>query len=78
MKKRKLVIPNDIKISLKEVGVKKGQAFIGRNQKNGGPLYVKIYLLMTNGLHQQIQWELYQKCSGSGRGYLEVITLQGQ
>lgn len=28
MEKRKLVIPNDIKAALKEVGVKKGQAIM--------------------------------------------------
>ena len=40
--------------------------------------YVNTYLLMTNGLRRQIQWAPYQKCSGSGRGRLEVIILQGR
>ena len=127
MEKRKLVIPNDIKAALKEVGVKKGQAIMvhtslsslgyvcggaqsvieallesvgeegtimmptqswknldpktgvtGRSRKNGGMLYVKIYLLMIKWSRRQIQWGLYRKCSGSGRGHLEAITLQGQ
>ena len=50
----------------------------GRNRRNGGRSYVNTYPLMTNGLRPQIQWAPYQKCSGSGRGHLEAITLQGQ
>ena len=38
----------------------------------------EIYLLMIKWLRRQIQWGLYRKCSGSGRGHLEAITLQGQ